>query len=74
MVYTVDSPQSGFPRIEQFLKVTGFCGDGRAVIQNVTPIANIGGPQSEGFGFGPLVNFRDFERSFAIPSALKDWR
>jgi len=36
---TVDSPQSGFPQIEQFLKVTGFCGDGRAVIQNVTPIA-----------------------------------
>jgi hypothetical protein len=30
---TVDTPQSGFPQIDQFLKVTEFCGDGRAGIQ-----------------------------------------
>jgi hypothetical protein len=33
---TVDSPQSGFSRFEQFRKVTGFCGDGRAVIRPYT--------------------------------------
>jgi hypothetical protein len=29
---TVNNPQSGLSQIEQFLKVTDFCGDGRAVI------------------------------------------
>jgi hypothetical protein len=30
---TVDNPESGFPLTEQFLKVTGNCGDGSAVMQ-----------------------------------------
>jgi len=54
--------------------VTGFCGDGRAVIQNVTHIANIVGPQSDGFGFWPRVKFygyyTDFEAYSSSLSAL----
>jgi hypothetical protein len=33
VIDTVDCPQSSISQIEQFLKVAGFCGDGRGVIQ-----------------------------------------
>jgi len=37
--------------------VTGFCGDGRAVIQNVTPRANIGVLKAKGLFLGSWSNF-----------------
>jgi hypothetical protein len=54
---TVVSPQS-----EQFLKVTGFRGGGRAVIQNVTHKANIVGSQSERFAFRTIPQSDGFSR------------
>jgi len=69
-LYTVVSPQTEHPNSEQILKVTGFRGDGRPVIQNVTLKANIVGPQSDGFGFWPWVKFHGYYAGFEAFSSF----
>jgi hypothetical protein len=58
---TVVSPQSEYPNSEQFLKVTGFRGDGRAVIPNVTHKANIVGQiwRSRDFCSGSIKLYKE---------------
>jgi hypothetical protein len=67
---TVVSPLSEHPNCEQFLNLTGFRGDGRAVIQNVTHLANKAGPQSDGFSYRPRVKFNGFYANFRAFSQL----
>jgi hypothetical protein len=59
--YTDVSPQSEHPNSEQFLKVTGFRGDGHADIQNVTHEANIVGQiwRSRDFCSGSITLYKE---------------
>jgi hypothetical protein len=53
------SPQRKYPNSKQIPRVTAFCGDRRAVTQNVTHKLKTVGPQSDGLVLGLVSSFKD---------------